>query len=76
MNVKLEGYNGYGWKVCDTCPCRTDGECFFGYERLKGWLDRNFGDTSNGGDNECPEERGEWHYVTLRPQECYDDHGR
>lgn len=80
MNIKLEGYHGYGWKVCNRCPCDADGRCFLEYERTSGWLDTDSGRALTKGERVTQELRdelrGEWHFVTLRPQECIDKQGK
>ncbi len=73
MNIELKGFNGYAWRVCDTCPCDTVGGCRLGYKSHVGLLNVSTGDVATGtelrrGDHEY------WAYI--RPQECIDKHGK
>jgi hypothetical protein len=75
MRIELSGFNGHGWRVCDTCPCGSDGECYFRYTREKGVLDFNTGQVIQSDERKYSFEDG-WYYVIIRPQECIDKHGR
>lgn len=77
MNIELKGFEGHGWKVCDTCPCDEGGlehGCKFGYTRKDGKIHPATGETCEG-ENEFGV-KDDWYWVTLRPQVCIDKHGQ
>jgi len=75
MRIELRGFNGNGWRVCDTCPCDCGGECYFEYTRKEGVLNFNTGEVIQSDDPKY-KVGGGWYFVTLRPQECIDKHGK
>ncbi len=87
MNIKIElkGFNGFGWKVCDNCPCcgfsEFGTECRLGHFESSdyydnGWLNIDTGNSRFGRTVEPPNEPGTWFGVWLRSLECIDKHGR
>lgn len=79
MKIELKGFGGYGWSVCDTCPCDHERGCYFEYSQQPGQMHlatgklfpydgpaKQSGKTVASG----------YYYVTIRPQECIDKHGR
>jgi len=80
MNIELTGFNGHGWRVCYTCPCEHEGECWFEYERKEGYLHFGTGHVVTAMQAVITEQEytvgAGWYYVTIRPQECIDKHGK
>ena len=85
IEIELKGFNGFGWKVCDTCPCKRSDEFGSGcglehfdnsdyYEN--GWLNITTGHSRMGRTDDPPNEPGTWYGAWLRPLECIDKHGR
>ncbi len=77
MNIELKGFGGHAWRVCDTCPCsRTDEDgCRLGYTQIEGQMHLATGKVSPGEDRDKTVPSG-YYYVTIRPQECIDKHGK
>ena len=85
IEIELKGFNGFGWKVCDNCPCRRThlgAGCELGYfenptfSYENGWLNTVTGHSRMERTVESPNEPGTWYSVWLRPLECIDEHGR
>jgi len=87
MQIKLKGYGGHGWKVCDSCPCGGTDGCFFGYEGEEGRINVTTGGIAppmalavvDGKIVEVPDSltiADGWIGVTVRPQICIDEHGK
>lgn len=83
IEIKLEGYNGFGYLVCDTCPCCwSNGQgcgCGLGYWKREnyenGVININTGEVLIGEHREKRVADG-WYGASIRPQKCIDKHGR
>lgn len=56
-------------------PCGGDNGCYFEYEQRQGQMRLATGKVFPGEDRNKTVPMG-YYYITIRPQECIDKHGR
>ena len=81
IEIELKGFGGYGWKVCQTCPCFLADEfgvsCSLGFFYDQQDFTNCIIDITTGKlyDESCVIE-GDVYSAWRRPQECIEKHGR
>ena len=82
IEIELEGFGGYGWKVCHTCPCFRGDEfgasCTLRYFPDSDYYTNCVIDISTGEiyDDSGVIDKGDVYSAWRRPQKCIEKHGK